>query len=105
VTVDANKRTLRITRHEWTLPSPAHHTEVGKAVIAAEHEQEALRKRGLHPTDIVISSEDELVVIGFEVAQPEIAQRGLVDVARRVRQESQREVAEQLGQEVQHDAP
>lgn len=68
--MDANQRTIRLTRHEWTLPSPAHHTEVGKAVIAAEHQQERLRKRGQHPTDIVIGSEDELVVIGFEVAEP-----------------------------------
>lgn len=69
----ASKRTVKIVRHEWTLPSPAHHTEVAKAVDAALREHQAVK----HPTsDVMVRAEDDLVVIGFEAEQPKVATRG-----------------------------
>ena len=44
--MDADKRVITVDRHEWTLKSPAHHTEVEKAVAVAEHDRARLAARG-----------------------------------------------------------
>lgn len=74
--MQADKRMVRIVRHEYTLHSPAHHTEVVKALVAAERDREEATRQHQKPSDIHVRSEDDLVVIGFEAELPAAAVRG-----------------------------
>lgn len=63
--MQADERTRTTTRHEWVLATPAHHTEVAKALAVAE------RKRADQPgpaTDIEFTHGDDEIVIGYSVA-------------------------------------
>lgn len=73
--MQASRRLVRINRHEWALKSPAHHTEIAKAVAVAVHESEAL-ERG---SDVQISARDEEVVVWFEAEQPPTAAKQAAD--------------------------
>lgn len=72
--MEADERTRTVVHREWILRSPAHHTEVAKALMVAE------RCRGEEPgrtTDIQVAAEDDLVVVGYsvEVAELELKRR------------------------------
>lgn len=69
----ASKRVVTVDRHEWTLPSPAHHTEVDKAIATANQERAALATRGTRTSDVHVTAGDDLVVISFEADRPRIA--------------------------------
>lgn len=79
--MDASKRTVTIDRHEWTLKSPAHHTEVKKAVAIAEHERAALASKGVHTGDVHVHGDDTELVISFEAERPKNPKRGLGEAA------------------------
>ncbi|MFJ2477082.1 hypothetical protein ACIOWI_29605 [Streptomyces sp. NPDC087659] len=68
----ASKRVVTVDRHEWTLPCPAHHTEVDKAMATANQERNALASRGTRTGDVYVAGGDDLVVISFEVERPSI---------------------------------
>lgn len=73
--MDASKRVITIDRHEWPLKSPAHHTEVKKAVSVAERERAALAAKGTRTGDVEVSASDDLVVISFEAERPKVSMR------------------------------
>lgn len=78
--MDAEKRVITIDRHEWTLKSPAHHTEVDKACAVAEQERAQLAARGTRTGDVHVSAaDDDELVISFEVERPKVAKRRSVD--------------------------
>lgn len=68
--MDAEKRTVTIDRHEWTLKSPAHHTEVEKAVAVANQERAQLAAHGKRTGDVHISANDDEVIVSFEAERP-----------------------------------
>lgn len=72
----ANKRVVTVDRHEWTLSSPAHHTEVEKAVAAANQERATLAARGTRTGDVHVSANDDEVIVSFEAERPKVAKRG-----------------------------
>jgi hypothetical protein len=75
--MDADKRVITIDRHEWTLKSPAHHTEVEKACAVAEHERATLASKGVRTGDVHVSAaEDDELVISFEAERPKNPKRG-----------------------------
>ncbi|MFF4548628.1 hypothetical protein ACFY1J_31085 [Streptomyces sp. NPDC001406] len=73
--MDADHRVVTIDRHEWTLKSPAHHTEVEKAVAVAEHERAALTNKGVRAGDVHIHGDDTELVVYFETERPKVATR------------------------------
>lgn len=68
--MDAEHRVITIDRHEWTLKSPAHHTEVEKAVAVAEMERAALASKGTRTGDVHVHGDDTELVISFEAERP-----------------------------------
>lgn len=74
--MDAEHRVVTIDRHEWVLKSPAHHTEVDKAVKVAEHDRGRLATKGVRTGDVEISAHDDQVVISFEAERPKNPKRG-----------------------------
>lgn len=64
--MQADKRTRTVIHHEWTLPSPAHSSEVDKAVLHAR--ADATRRTG-RSIDVWVKAQDDLVVIGYEEEQ------------------------------------
>lgn len=63
----ADERTRTIVHHEWTLTTPAHHTEVAKALQVAGQKHDA--EPG-YPSDIVFTHGDDEIVIGYSVEPP-----------------------------------
>jgi hypothetical protein len=60
------KRCIESIRHEYTLKSPAHWSEVEKAIGSASAEREAGRRAGFGTGDITITSEnDELIIVSW----------------------------------------
>ncbi|MFI1767487.1 hypothetical protein ACH41H_36310 [Streptomyces sp. NPDC020800] len=68
--MEGEKSVTTIDRHEWTLKSPAHHTEVEKAVAAAEHDRATLSSRGVRTGDVHVHGADAELVISFEAERP-----------------------------------
>ena len=68
--MDAEKRVINYDRHEWTLKTPAHHTEVEKAVAVAEHDRAQLASQGIRTSDILVHGDDTQLVISFEAERP-----------------------------------
>lgn len=64
--MQADERTRTIVHHEWTLNTPAHHTEVLKALTVAGQKHDA--EPG-YPTDIEFRHGDDEIVIGYSVEQ------------------------------------
>jgi len=64
--MDAEHRVVTIDRHEWVLKSPAHHTEIGKAVDAAELERATQASKGVRTGDVHVHGDDTELVISFE---------------------------------------
>lgn len=74
--MDADHRVITFDRHEWLLKSPAHHTEVDKAMTAANTERAQLSSGGVRTSDVEISAHDDLVVVSFEAERPKNPERG-----------------------------
>ncbi|MET7776284.1 hypothetical protein ABZU94_10600 [Streptomyces mirabilis] len=75
--MEANKRVVTTDRHEWTLTSPAHHTEVEKAVAVASGERAALASQGVRTGDVHIWSHDGLVIVSFDAERPKNPKRSM----------------------------
>ncbi|MFF8406949.1 hypothetical protein ACF06P_35650 [Streptomyces sp. NPDC015684] len=69
--MDADHRVITIDRHVWTMKSPAHHTEVDKAMAVANQERHRLRSAGAYTGDVFVSADDEHVIVSFDVRRPE----------------------------------
>ncbi|QIJ62578.1 hypothetical protein [Streptomyces sp. JB150] len=75
--MDAEHHVTTVDRHEWTLKSPAHHTEVEKAVRVAEHDRARLASRGIRTGDVHVHAADDQLVISFEAARPRNPKRAV----------------------------
>ncbi|MGP4085459.1 hypothetical protein [Streptomyces sp. KR55] len=73
--MDAEKRVITIDRHEWVLKSPAHYTEVDKAVAVANTERAQQAARGKRTEDVHISASDDEVIVSFETERPKSPKR------------------------------
>lgn len=62
--MQAEERTRVVIHREWVLETPAHHTEVSKALMVASQKHDAESGRAC---DIVFSHGDGLIVIGYQV--------------------------------------
>lgn len=86
--MQADERTRTVTHHEWVLPSPAHHSEVAKALAVANQKRQA--EPG-YPTDIEFTHGDDEIVIGYSVAvQPGPVGEAVDQILRAERDESRR---------------
>ncbi|WP_416976676.1 hypothetical protein [Streptomyces sp. T028] len=74
--MDAEHRVITIDRHEWVLKTPAHYTEVEKAVAAAENRRAALAAKGTHTGDVHITGDGDEVIVSFEAERPKNPKRG-----------------------------
>lgn len=74
--MDAEHRVVTIDRHEWTLKSPAHHTEVDKAVAVANTERAQQGARGKRTGDVHVTASDDQVIVSFEAERPKNPKRG-----------------------------
>ena len=68
--MDAQKQVITIDRHVWTLSSPAHHTEVDKALAVANLERNELAARGTWAGDVFLSGDDQHVIVSFDARRP-----------------------------------
>lgn len=77
--MDAEKSVVTIDRHEWTLKSPAHYTEVEKTVAVANQERAQLASRGTRTGDVHVSAaDDDEVIVSFEAERPKDPKRNRV---------------------------
>jgi len=74
--MDADHRVITYDRHEWVLKSPAHHTEVEKAVAVAGQERARQASHGRHTGDVHITAADDEVIVSFEAERPKHLKRG-----------------------------
>ncbi len=74
--MDAEERRVTIDRHEWVLKSPAHHTELEKAVAVAERKRAELAVRRVRTGDVHVTAADNEVIVSFEAERPKVATRG-----------------------------
>jgi hypothetical protein len=73
--MDAEHRVTTLDRHEWVLKSPAHHTEVSKAVAVAEQERATQAARSKRTGDVHITASDDEVIVSFEAERPKNPKR------------------------------
>ena len=78
--MDAEKNVITIDRHEWSLTSPAHHTEVDKAIAVANQHRSTLAAQGVRIGDVLVWAHDSTVVISFEAERPKNPKRRGMDV-------------------------
>ncbi|MFI1580050.1 hypothetical protein [Embleya sp. NPDC020630] len=64
----ADRRTRTVVHHEWTLPHPAHISDVAMTLDVAETTRQREHPRA---TDITVTAADELLVIGYRVEEPQ----------------------------------
>ncbi|MFJ6841396.1 hypothetical protein ACIQRE_01865 [Streptomyces griseoluteus] len=76
----ASKRVVTIERHEWALESPAHHTDVDKALAVANQERSAIAASGAHTGDVHVWGRDEGLVVSFETQRPSTTRSETTDV-------------------------
>lgn len=69
----ADERTRVVIHREWVLDTPAHHTEVAKALMVAGQKHDA--EPG-HASDIVFDHGDDYLIIGYEVEQEHASELG-----------------------------
>ncbi|MGW1498962.1 hypothetical protein ACWCQW_10390 [Streptomyces mirabilis] len=74
--MEAQKQIVTTDRHQWSLASPAHYTEVDKAVAVANHERAELAAKGVPTGDVHVWSHDSKVIVSFEAERPKVAKRG-----------------------------
>jgi hypothetical protein len=73
--MDAEHRVVTIDRHEWVLKSPAHYTELDKAVSVANTERATQAARGKHTGEVHITASDDQVIVSFEAERPKNPKR------------------------------
>lgn len=78
--MEAQKQIITIDRHEWSLPSPIHHTEVDKALAVANQERATLAAQGVRTGDVHVWSHDSKVVVSFEAERPANPKRSIAAV-------------------------
>lgn len=64
--MDADHRVITYDRHEWVLKTPAHHTEVEKAVAVAERVRGDVASKGVRTGDVHIGGDDQELIVSFE---------------------------------------
>jgi hypothetical protein len=69
--MEAQKQIVAIDRHVWTLKSPAHYTEIDKAVGVANQERNQLAASGTWAGDVFLSGDDQHVIVSFDARHPE----------------------------------
>ncbi|HZP49656.1 hypothetical protein [Actinocrinis sp.] len=69
----ADERTRVVIHREWVLDTPAHHTEVAKALMVAGQKHDAEPGRA---SDIVFDHGDDCLIIGYEVEQEHASELG-----------------------------
>lgn len=70
-----DKEVHRVEHRRWTLAMPAHHTDVASAVMVASRDRDQAATGGSHVTDVVVTAEDELLVVFYTVRlKPTFAQ-------------------------------
>ncbi|MET9158256.1 hypothetical protein ABZX56_11050 [Streptomyces parvulus] len=74
--MDAEERRITIDRYEWALKSPAHHTELEKAVAVAEKKRAELAAKRTCTGDVHVTASDNEVIVSFEAERPKTATRG-----------------------------
>ncbi|MFD4343442.1 hypothetical protein ACFWQ6_00930 [Streptomyces coelicoflavus] len=74
--MDAEERRVTIDRHEWALKSPVHHTELEKAITAAERKRSDHAARHGRTGDVYVTAADGEVIVSFEAERPKVATRG-----------------------------
>lgn len=87
----ADERTRVVIHREWILDTPAHHTEVAKALQVAGQKHDA--EPG-YPSDIVFTHGDDEIVIGYSVEQHPDVVAGAVDQILRAERDEYRRKAE-----------
>ncbi|MEU4173263.1 hypothetical protein AB0F46_41295 [Streptomyces sp. NPDC026665] len=73
--MEAQKQIVTTDRHQWSLASPAHHTEVEKAVAVANQERAALASKGVPTGDVHVWSLDSKVIVSFDAERPKNPKR------------------------------
>ncbi|MEU9208507.1 hypothetical protein AB0D27_11270 [Streptomyces sp. NPDC048415] len=73
--MEAQKQIVTTDRHQWSLASPAHHTDVDKAMALADQERATLASKGVRTGDVHVWSLDNQVVISFEAERPKNPKR------------------------------
>ncbi|MET9122966.1 hypothetical protein [Streptomyces sp. NPDC004528] len=73
--MEAQKQIVTTDRHQWSLKSPAHHTEVERAVAVANQERAAAASKGVRTGDVHIWSHDDEVIVSFDAERPENPKR------------------------------
>jgi hypothetical protein len=90
--MQADERTRVVIHREWVLDTPAHHTEVAKALAVAGQKHDAETGRA---SDIVFTHGDDLIVIGYEVEMQHRSELGhAVDQILRAERDEWRRKAE-----------
>jgi hypothetical protein len=74
--MEAQKQIVTTDRHQWSLTSPAHHTEVEKAVAVANQERATVASEGVPTGDVHIWSHDGQVIVSFDAERPKSPKRG-----------------------------
>lgn len=74
--MQADEHTRTVVHREWILPTPAHHTEVLKALTVAAQKHDA--EPG-HPSDIAFTHGDDEIVIGYSVERHPDVVAGVAD--------------------------
>jgi len=67
--MQADERTRVVIHREWVLDTPAHHTEVAKALAVAGQKHDAEPGRA---SDIVFDHGDDYLIIGYQVEPPPV---------------------------------
>lgn len=73
--MDADHRVITYDRHEWVLKTPAHHTEVEKAVAVAERVRGDVASKGVRTGDVHIAGDDQELIVSFEAERPKNPKR------------------------------
>lgn len=60
------ERTKTITRHEYVLPNPANHAEVGKALSGAYQDYKDAMGHGISDDSVWVTHADEEIIIYWE---------------------------------------
>ncbi|MFJ4365101.1 hypothetical protein ACIP4S_13215 [Streptomyces chartreusis] len=74
--MEAQHRVVTYDRHEWVLKSPAHYTELDKAVAVANAKRAEQAARHKRTGDVHVTASDDEVIVSFEAERPKNPKRG-----------------------------
>ncbi|MFJ2004764.1 hypothetical protein [Streptomyces chartreusis] len=74
--MQAEHRVVTYDRHEWVLKSPAHYTELEKAISVATTERAQRAARHERTGDVHVTASDDEVIVSFEAERPKNPKRG-----------------------------